>query len=504
MSGIEIAALIPARNARHLLWRSLASLAGQTLPPSQALVLDAGSSDGLADWLRLRWPGIGLQPAEGDPGRALDAALAGVTAPVVAFLEPGDRWPAGHLEAIAAAWAESGPEALALPAICLSRGVDGRLRARPGSGEPPLSALAAATRLLRQATPTGPAASLEGEIRARLGAVAPLPGAEPALALAEPAADAGAATLEACSGLLGRAVAGLPAGARAVVIDLQATSRPAGLLSLLGMSLAVAGAGRRVQATTLADLTWPMLQAAPEGAAVIVTTPTALDLGHASDQLCIEEIVRRSAKRPVRLAVRSLLPSSTTLLSRLIETVLGHPDLELWVSDMVGWRYAVSLFGLARVRLTPPPLLALAPSLRQLGERQILTPAMLGAGPGATVPGLTARLESMALWPLGLDLDAARRLGPALARVLGLAPALEGAFLQQAWAMALLGWAAARAEPEPLRTADLDAALFAGACGRAATLAPADGKGRDVAATWAFALSTLGVGVSPAMAPAAA
>jgi len=49
-----VAVLLPCRNQRHLLWRSLASLAAQTRPPDQVLILDRGSSDGLADWLLAR------------------------------------------------------------------------------------------------------------------------------------------------------------------------------------------------------------------------------------------------------------------------------------------------------------------------------------------------------------------------------------------------------------------------------------------------------------------
>ena len=66
-----MAVLLPCRNARHLLWRSLASVAAQTVPPAQVLVLDRDSTDGLADWLRVRWPGVELRtiPAEADAGR---------------------------------------------------------------------------------------------------------------------------------------------------------------------------------------------------------------------------------------------------------------------------------------------------------------------------------------------------------------------------------------------------------------------------------------------------
>jgi hypothetical protein len=502
----RIAVLVPARNVRHLLWRSLACLAAQSLPPAQVLILDEGSTDGLADWLRLRWPGVELASAAGSPRRALDAALAGITAPVVAFMEPGDRWPSGHLAALATAWAEAGSEIVAVPAAGLERAGDGALRMRTTAGEIPLAALGVATDRLRATHTARDAASVAEEIRARCHGLTPRPaaGAGTVLALdrADPAA-AEVADLAGWVGLLERAAAGLPAGAGALLIDLQAASRPAGLLNLLGMAVAIGAGGRALQAMTLADLAWQTLEATPEGIPVVVTTPTPLDLRHATDQLCIEEIVRRSGRRPVRLAVRSLLPSSPMLLSRLIETVLGHPDLELWLNDAVGYRYAVSLLGPKRVRLTPPPLTVLGNGLRQVTELQLLLPAMLRSGeePG---PGLPARLADPGRWSEGCDVDAARRLGPALARVLGLGRLLEVALLQEAWASTLTGWAAARSEPGPVRTTNLDAALFAGLCGCRAVLEPDGGKVLDFATSWARVLPALGVAVAEAVRPRAA
>ncbi|MEK0085617.1 glycosyltransferase family 2 protein [Benzoatithermus flavus] len=507
MTAIGIAVLIPVRNARHRLWRSLASLAAQSLPPAQVLVLDEGSTDGLADWLRLRWPGVELWPAGGEPCRALATALAGITAPVVALMEPGDRWPGSHLATLAAAWAESDAEVMMVPATGLERTVDGRLEARQhlpaegiGHDTMPLGALSAAVGRLRTPAPDKASTSLVGEIRARLRRAVRIGKAVTAGAVlvsaGEPEPGGGVTDLMAWTDLLDERTAGLPSASGAVVVGLEAASRPSGLLDLLGMALTAGAGGRRLQATTLADLTWTALRAVPEGAPIVVTTPAPLDLRHAGDQLCMEELVRRSGKRPVRLAVRSLLPSSPTLLSRLIETVTGHPDLELWVNDAVGYRYAVSLLGRSHVRLTPPPLMALANSLRHMTERQLLLPEMLGGdAPG---PDLAARLADLALWPEGLNVDAARRLGPALARVLGLSPVLRSTLLQQAWAMTLLGWAAARSASEPLRTGDLDTALFAAMCGRIVHLEPDDGKVRDFAATWPGVLTTLGVTVAEA------
>ena len=99
---MSVAVLLPCQNERHLLWRSLASIAAQTAPPLQVLVLDRGSTDGLADWLRVRWPGIERRaiPSDADPAAIGAAIAAAIAAPAVAILRPGEHWPSTHLEAL--------------------------------------------------------------------------------------------------------------------------------------------------------------------------------------------------------------------------------------------------------------------------------------------------------------------------------------------------------------------------------------------------------------------
>jgi hypothetical protein len=302
------------------------------------------------------------------------------------------------------------------------------------------------------------------------------------------------------AGVLDRALDTLPASAEATVVDLQAAGRPVGLLSLLGMALALGPRGRQVQAMTLADLAWPALESAAPGTPLFLTTSALFDLRHASDQLCAEELVRRAGgKRPVRLVARGLTPSAPAMASRLIDAVTSHPDLELWLGDAVSCRHAASLLGPTRVRLVPPPMLGLARVLRDLGERRLIQPAMLGAGSGDTGPCLEARMADLESWARGFDADAARRLGPALARVLGAWRWLKGPLLRQAWAAAITGWAAAQAGgAAPVHTRELDVALFAALCGRRVELAAADVKTRDFAAIWGLALAALGVDLAGA------
>ena len=115
---VSLAVVVPTCNARHLLARSLASVAAQSGQPAQVLVLDQGSADGVDDWLRLRWPSVELRSVRASTG--LDEALGAVSAAAIAFLEPGDICPG----TIWPRWATAGPrqagDRLTAPALRLT------------------------------------------------------------------------------------------------------------------------------------------------------------------------------------------------------------------------------------------------------------------------------------------------------------------------------------------------------------------------------------------------
>jgi hypothetical protein len=421
--ALPIAVVIPCTDARHRLWRSIASVAAQTLRPAQIVVVGCTSTDGLADWLRVRWPGIELctVPTNVD---ALTRAASVLTAPFVATLEAGEHWQRGHLERLAGLQQRDGRALGLLP-----------------------------TRELDAAGST--ALPLRVEARDE----------------AEPDGRA-----------LERALAALPAGDEVLLLDLRAASEPAGLLDMLGLAASVGAQGRMPRAFTLADLSWAALQMVPAATPLLINLGAPLDLRRASEQLCVEELAGRAHDRPVRLIVRGLGPSPPRLLSRLIEAVTAHPDLELWVSDAVSRRYATSLLERRRVRLVPPPMLSLAVDLRELGLRQLIEPGTLGAKPGA--PDLAVRMASHAAWWQGFDPETTRRVGLGLSRVMGNWRWLKGPLLQQAWLTALVGWAAVRTGEPLLRTVRLDVALFAAMCGRPALLDAEEIKDRHLVATW--------------------
>ena len=202
-----------------------------------------------------------------------------------------------------------------------------------------------------------------------------------------------------------------------ILLDLRAASAPIGLLDLLGLASAVGPTGRALHALSLADLAWPTLDAIAPSAPLLINLSGPLGLARAGEQLCIEELIRRAANRPVRLVLGGLGPSPPGLQSRLLDAVLAHQDIELWLGDSVSWQLAVSLLGRGRVRLVSPPLLTLASILRELTEREPIQPAMLGRPEGGH--DLALRMAEHATWRAGFDPEATRRLGLALARVMG-------------------------------------------------------------------------------------
>lgn len=482
---MQAAVILPARDQRQGLARSLAALAAQTRPPERVVVLDQASADGTQDWLRVRWPKVELvrlAHARALPAAALDAALERVDSEVVAFLTPGDLWPRDALAAALAALERQ-------PAVLLP------VERAHGTAGQELSALACRTEALR--VPARGEPTLLAELLARTGAPARLP-AGPAVRLAPTGQPAPPLPPAAWGELLTAAHAGLPAGRDALLIGLDAADRPAGLLDLLGHALALTAAGRAVQAFTLADLEWRHLEEAAPATPLLLASTGGFGPAEAAFQLCFEDLVRRAGKRPVRLAIRRLAPSSLALAGRLIAAASGHPDLELWVADRVSHAYALPLLG-QRARLLPPGIAGLAAVLQALGRRPELA-ATLPMPPGIPVE---PRWRDLDAWYEGCERDAALRLGHVLARLAGVGNALRTPALQEAWSLVLPGWAALLASPDPLRTRLADAALFAALCGHGGELDPAAPGGEALLATWGHVLAPLGVRLAADTRPAA-
>jgi glycosyltransferase involved in cell wall biosynthesis len=85
--------VIPTFNRRDLLERALQSVWAQTAPPAQVIVVDDGSTDGTADYLRsIDRPIVALRTAQAGPGAARNAGALVADADYIAFLDSDDLW----------------------------------------------------------------------------------------------------------------------------------------------------------------------------------------------------------------------------------------------------------------------------------------------------------------------------------------------------------------------------------------------------------------------------
>jgi hypothetical protein len=93
--------------------RALASVAAQTHPAGEVIVVDDESTDGTADYLASRPGGVRpLRTRGGSPGGARNAGAAAATGEYLAFLDSDDLWMPWTLEAFAAAIAAHARPAL--------------------------------------------------------------------------------------------------------------------------------------------------------------------------------------------------------------------------------------------------------------------------------------------------------------------------------------------------------------------------------------------------------
>lgn len=100
----DVSVVMPAYNNADTVGRALASIAAQTVPPCEVIVVDDGSGDGTAEAVRAmagRMNGVRLrlfrQQNQG-AGAARNRALAAATGTWLAFLDADDEWMPDKLE----------------------------------------------------------------------------------------------------------------------------------------------------------------------------------------------------------------------------------------------------------------------------------------------------------------------------------------------------------------------------------------------------------------------
>jgi GT2 family glycosyltransferase len=97
---MTISLILPVYNGGQLLAEAAASVLGQTRPPDEFLLVDDGSTDGVAEALARSNPGIlYLRQPNGGAASARNLGLARAKGELRAFLDSDDLWPPDSLAA---------------------------------------------------------------------------------------------------------------------------------------------------------------------------------------------------------------------------------------------------------------------------------------------------------------------------------------------------------------------------------------------------------------------
>lgn len=88
-----ISAVVPTYNSRETLGSALQSIAQQTVPIAETIVVDDGSSDGTAEWVQeaFGWVRLIRTPNRG-PSLARNRGIAEASGDWIAFLDADDEW----------------------------------------------------------------------------------------------------------------------------------------------------------------------------------------------------------------------------------------------------------------------------------------------------------------------------------------------------------------------------------------------------------------------------
>jgi len=101
---MRISVIVPAYQAAATLAETLHSIAAQTRPPDEVIVVDDGSTDGTADVARATMPSARvITRANGGSAAALNSGLAEAKGDLLAMLDADDLWTPGKLSAQLAA-----------------------------------------------------------------------------------------------------------------------------------------------------------------------------------------------------------------------------------------------------------------------------------------------------------------------------------------------------------------------------------------------------------------
>ena len=97
---MNISVIIPTFERKHLIGRALDSVLKQTQPACEVIVIDDGSSDGTAGWIKKAYPSIILiEQKNKGVSAARNTGIRNAKSKWVALLDSDDEWLPGKLEA---------------------------------------------------------------------------------------------------------------------------------------------------------------------------------------------------------------------------------------------------------------------------------------------------------------------------------------------------------------------------------------------------------------------
>ena len=99
MKSFAVSVILPTYNRKQWLLHALDSVAKQTLPPAEIIIIDDGSDDGTEALVRQQFPGVVYHwQSQQGPAAARNRGVQLASAAWLAFLDSDDRWLPSKLE----------------------------------------------------------------------------------------------------------------------------------------------------------------------------------------------------------------------------------------------------------------------------------------------------------------------------------------------------------------------------------------------------------------------